>query len=249
MIPMDHGGRKQENLQDDRRSPGHERGPAALLEHRRRAALGRQPRLQGAAQPGKPRDAARSSAARRRRERARNRLRHRRGDAAARKSGRRAGPRRRGRHLRADARRRSATHRRERRCTMSHCCPATRRCWRSNQAAFDVATSRMGVMFFADPVAAFRNIGRRIETRRPPGLRLLGAARREPALADLLRHRAPPSRSAGSRRPIMRLARSRLATPITSIARLQRPVSPASRSSERIRRSSAATPRKRRGRR
>src|SRR5271166_4088476 len=26
-------------------------------------------------------------------------------------------------------------------------------------AAFDVATSRMGVMFFADPVAAFRNIG------------------------------------------------------------------------------------------
>jgi SAM-dependent methyltransferase len=27
------------------------------------------------------------------------------------------------------------------------------------QAAFDIATSRMGVMFFADPVAAFRNIG------------------------------------------------------------------------------------------
>ena len=27
------------------------------------------------------------------------------------------------------------------------------------KAAFDVATSRMGVMFFADPVAAFRNIG------------------------------------------------------------------------------------------
>ncbi len=27
------------------------------------------------------------------------------------------------------------------------------------QAAFDVATSRMGVMFFADPVAAFRNMG------------------------------------------------------------------------------------------
>lgn len=27
------------------------------------------------------------------------------------------------------------------------------------RAAFDIATSRMGVMFFADPVAAFRNIG------------------------------------------------------------------------------------------
>ena len=27
------------------------------------------------------------------------------------------------------------------------------------RAAFDVATSRMGIMFFADPVAAFRNIG------------------------------------------------------------------------------------------
>jgi SAM-dependent methyltransferase len=27
------------------------------------------------------------------------------------------------------------------------------------QATFDIATSRMGVMFFADPVAAFRNIG------------------------------------------------------------------------------------------
>ena len=26
-------------------------------------------------------------------------------------------------------------------------------------SAFDVATSRMGVMFFADPVAAFRNVG------------------------------------------------------------------------------------------
>jgi SAM-dependent methyltransferase len=32
------------------------------------------------------------------------------------------------------------------------------------QAAFDVATSRMGVMFFADPVAAFRNIGGALRT-------------------------------------------------------------------------------------
>jgi SAM-dependent methyltransferase len=38
-------------------------------------------------------------------------------------------------------------------------------------AAFDVATSRMGVMFFADPVAAFRNIGSAIK----PGGRLVFA--------------------------------------------------------------------------
>ena len=39
------------------------------------------------------------------------------------------------------------------------------------QAAFDVATSRMGVMFFADPVAAFRNIGGALK----PGGRLVFA--------------------------------------------------------------------------
>jgi SAM-dependent methyltransferase len=33
------------------------------------------------------------------------------------------------------------------------------------QAAFDVATSRMGVMFFADPVAAFRNIAGALKPR------------------------------------------------------------------------------------
>jgi SAM-dependent methyltransferase len=39
------------------------------------------------------------------------------------------------------------------------------------QAAFDVATSRMGVMFFADPTAAFRNIGSALK----PGGRLVFA--------------------------------------------------------------------------
>ena len=39
------------------------------------------------------------------------------------------------------------------------------------QAAFDVATSRMGVMFFADPAAAFRNIGSAVK----PGGRLVFA--------------------------------------------------------------------------
>jgi SAM-dependent methyltransferase len=38
-------------------------------------------------------------------------------------------------------------------------------------ASFDVATSRMGVMFFADPVAAFRNIGSALK----PGGRLVFA--------------------------------------------------------------------------
>ena len=38
-------------------------------------------------------------------------------------------------------------------------------------AAFDLATSRMGVMFFADPVAAFRNIGGALK----PGGRLVFA--------------------------------------------------------------------------
>ncbi|HUC09470.1 MAG TPA: class I SAM-dependent methyltransferase [Stellaceae bacterium] len=38
-------------------------------------------------------------------------------------------------------------------------------------AAFDVATSRMGVMFFADPAAAFRNIGSALK----PGGRLIFA--------------------------------------------------------------------------
>jgi len=39
------------------------------------------------------------------------------------------------------------------------------------RATFDVATSRMGVMFFADPVAAFRNIGAALK----PGGRLVFA--------------------------------------------------------------------------
>ncbi|HEY1301007.1 MAG TPA: class I SAM-dependent methyltransferase [Stellaceae bacterium] len=39
------------------------------------------------------------------------------------------------------------------------------------QGAFDIATSRMGVMFFADPAAAFRNIGGAIK----PGGRLVFA--------------------------------------------------------------------------
>ena len=229
-------------------SPGRERGHAALLEHGRRAALGRQPRVQGAAQPGKPRAVAGLSAACRRRERARDRLRHRRGNPAARTGGRRAWPRRRGRHLRADARRRSAAGRTRAACTMSRCCLATRRCSAFEQAAFDIATSRMGVMFFADPVAAFRNIGGALK----PGGRLVFAC-----WAPLAENRHwlisydIALRHLGRRRrqPITRPARSPSGTPTTSVGFSRRLGSLRSRSSERIRRSSAAAPRKRRGRR
>ncbi len=64
-------------------------------------------------------------------------------------------------------------------------------------AAFDLATSRMGVMFFADPVAAFRNIGGALK----PGGRLVFACRAP--LAEnrhwlisydiALRHLGPPA--------------------------------------------------------
>ena len=67
-------------------------------------------------------------------------------------------------------------------------------------AAFDVATSRMGVMFFADPVAAFRNIGGALK----PGGRLVFACwaplaenRHWLISYDIaLRHLGPPSPSA-----------------------------------------------------
>jgi len=68
------------------------------------------------------------------------------------------------------------------------------------QAAFDVATSRMGVMFFADPVAAFRNIGGALK----PGGRLVFAcwapiAENRHWLISYeiaLRHLGPPAPSA-----------------------------------------------------
>ena len=68
------------------------------------------------------------------------------------------------------------------------------------QAAFDVATSRMGVMFFADPVAAFRNIGGALK----PGGRLVFACwaplaenRHWLISHDIaLRHLGPPATSA-----------------------------------------------------
>ncbi|WP_406708103.1 class I SAM-dependent methyltransferase [Streptomyces halobius] len=70
--------------------------------------------------------------------------------------------------------------------------------------AFDVAISRFGVMFFADPVTAFANIGR---TLRPGGrmtrVRDLGQGRRRRGrLPTGLRPRTPhdqPGRPGGSR--------------------------------------------------
>jgi SAM-dependent methyltransferase len=68
------------------------------------------------------------------------------------------------------------------------------------QASFDIATSRMGVMFFADPVAAFRNIGSALK----PGGRLVFACwapiaenRHWLISYDIaLRHLGPPPKAA-----------------------------------------------------
>ena len=189
-----------------------------------------------------------SFAACRRRERARNRLRHRRGHAAPRRGGRRAWPRRRGRHLRADARGRPAASRRERH---AQCHAAA---W--GRAGVGVRASRVRYRDLAHGRHVLRRPGgglpqhrQRAETGRASRLRLLGAACGEPALADLLRHRAPPSGTAGdvarSRARSTRLREPRLHPPGSRRGRLRR----RSRSSGRTRRSSAAAPRKRRGRR
>jgi SAM-dependent methyltransferase len=73
-------------------------------------------------------------------------------------------------------------------------------------AVFDVATSRMGVMFFADPAAAFGNI-KGAEAGRPARLRLLGADCGEPSLVDLLRRGTATSGAADAYRARARPAR------------------------------------------
>ena len=106
----------------------------------------------------------------------------------------------------------------------------------------------MGVMFFADPVAAFRNIGGALK----PGGRLVFACwaplaenRHWLISYDIaLRHLGPRRR-----RPITRPDRSPSGTPNTSVGFSRRLGSMRSRSSGRIRQSSVAVPRKRRGRR
>ena len=94
-------------------------------------------------------------------------------------------------------------------CAMSLCCSGTRRCSAFEPAAFDLVTSRMGVMFFADPVAAFRNIGGALK----PGGRLVFACwaplaenRHWLISYDIaLRHLgppAPPRRTSPARSPL-----------------------------------------------
>ena len=112
------------------------------------------------------------------------------GDAAPRRGRRRAWPRRRGRHLRADVGGRPAAGRRQR---DAQCYAAV-----GDAQVFGVRAGRirhrdlhMGVMFFADPVAAFRNIGGALK----PGGRLVFAC--WAPLAEnrhwlISRHRAPP---------------------------------------------------------
>ena len=70
--------------------------------------------------------------------------------------------------------------------------------------AFDVAVSRFGIMFFADPVAAFANLARAL---RPGGrvaflsLREAGAGDLGAALAALRRHLPPQPQPQSQRRP------------------------------------------------
>ena len=76
---------------------------------------------------------------------------------------------------------------------------ATRRWRRSSAGAFDVVFSRFGVMFFADPVAAFANLRTRAASDRRLAILCLAAAARNPwvagpmqALAGVLPMPAPP---------------------------------------------------------
>ena len=111
-------------------------------------------------------------------------------------------------------------------------------------AAFDLATSRMGVMFFGDPEAAFRNIGKALK----PGGRLVFACwaplaeNRHWLIAyDVaLRHLGPPG--------LRRRSRARSPSPIPTIFASSSllPVLSRSRSSAPIRRSLAALRRRKR---
>ena len=69
---------------------------------------------------------------------------------------------------------------------------ATRRCFRSSQPPLISRSSRMGVMFRARIRSRPSQYRQRPEAGRPPGFRLLGSARRKPALANFLRHCAAP---------------------------------------------------------
>ena len=114
--------------------------------------------------------------------------------------------------------------------------------------AFDLATSRMGVMFFADPAAAFRNIGGALK----PGGPLVFAC--WAPLAEnrhwlisydvALRHLGPPAPQ-----PAHEPGPLAFADPDYIREFLAAAASPRSRSNGLTRRSSAAAPRKRRGRR
>lgn len=115
-------------------------------------------------------------------------------------------------------------------------------------AAFDLASSRMGVMFFADPAAAFRNIKGGLK----PGGRLVFACwgplaenRHWLISYDIaLRHLGPPAPQ-----PAHEPSPSPLLTPIISAGFSRRPGSSISRSSAPTRQLSAAAPRKKRVRR
>ncbi len=114
--------------------------------------------------------------------------------------------------------------------------------------AFDLATSRMGVMFFADPAAAFRNIGGALKSAGRLVFACWGP------LAEN-RHWLISYDSRGTiwgrrrRNPLTSRARSRLPTPTISAGFSRRPASSRSRSSALTRPSSAAAPRRKPARR
>ena len=139
------------------RAAGRQCRDGTVLERSRGAPLGRAAGNAGGAQRRDAGDAARSGASRAWRAGARYRLRHRRHDPALRARGRPCWPCDWRRHLAPDARlaqKRIADAGVENVTLLL----ADAQIHAFPPAWFDLLTSRMGVMFFADPVAAFRNL-------------------------------------------------------------------------------------------
>ena len=96
--------------------------------------------------------------------------------------------------------------------------------------SYDLLTSRLGVMFFADPGRRLPQPDPGAAAGRPAGHGGVGDDRREPALEDPVRYRGAPSRAAGAataaRAGAARLRRPRL----SALDPRRRPVLPRSRS-------------------
>ena len=80
------------------------------------------------------------------------------------------------------------------------------------RGGFDLVFSRFGIMFFADPVAAFKKSARRSRETRPTGFRLLAARSRKPLGGSADGGRLP-AHSAAPTAPARRTRRIRLRRP------------------------------------